>query len=73
MIEDILLMKRANFDAVRTAHYPNDPRWYGLCDCYGLYVIAEANVEAHGLGQNEGEGVGWRPEWAASIVAPGLL
>ena len=69
MLEDILLMKRANFDAVRTAHYPNDPRWYGLCDCYGLYVIAEANVEAHGLGQNEGEGVGWRPEWAASIVA----
>jgi beta-galactosidase len=49
MIEDILLMKRFNINAVRTCHYPDDPRWYDLCDQYGLYVIDEANVESHGL------------------------
>ena len=47
MIRDIRLMKQHNFNAVRNAHYPNDPRWYALCDEYGLYVIDEANVEAH--------------------------
>ncbi len=47
MIRDIELMKRHNFNAVRNAHYPNDRRWYELCDRYGLYVIDEANVEAH--------------------------
>jgi len=47
MIRDIELMKRHNFNAVRTAHSPNDRRWYDLCDAYGLYVIDEANVEAH--------------------------
>jgi beta-galactosidase len=47
MISDILLMKRFNFNAVRTSHYPNDPRWYELCDEYGLYVIDEANIEGH--------------------------
>ena len=49
MIEDITLMKRNNINAVRTSHYPNDPRWYDLCDEYGLYVMDEANVETHGL------------------------
>lgn len=47
MVEDILLMKRHNFNAVRTSHYPNDERWYELCDRYGLYVMDEANVETH--------------------------
>ncbi|MEM6853759.1 MAG: glycoside hydrolase family 2 TIM barrel-domain containing protein [Planctomycetota bacterium] len=47
MVRDILLMKQHNFNAVRNAHYPNDRRWYELCDHYGLYVIDEANVEAH--------------------------
>ena len=47
MVEDILLMKRHNFNAVRTCHYPNDERWYELCDRYGLYVMDEANVETH--------------------------
>lgn len=47
MIADIRLMKQFNFNAVRTAHYPNDPRWYELCDEYGIYVIDEANVESH--------------------------
>lgn len=48
MIEDIKLMKQHNFNAVRCAHYPNDPRWYALCDEYGLYVVDEANLETHG-------------------------
>ena len=49
MIEDILLLKQNNFNAVRTAHYPNHPRWYELCDEYGLYVVDEANIETHGM------------------------
>jgi len=49
MIEDIKLMKRFNINTVRTSHYPNDPRWYDLCDRYGIYVIDEANLESHGL------------------------
>lgn len=47
MLQDVRLMKRFNFNAVRTSHYPNDPRWLDLCDEYGLYVIDEANLEAH--------------------------
>jgi beta-galactosidase len=47
MLADIKLMKQFNFNAVRTAHYPNCPRWYELCDEYGIYVIDEANVESH--------------------------
>ena len=50
MIEDIRLMKRFNVNAVRTCHYPDDPRWYDLCDQYGIYVCAEANQESHGFG-----------------------
>ncbi|GLG00124.1 beta-galactosidase [Alicyclobacillus hesperidum subsp. aegles] len=49
MVEDILLMKRHNINAVRTSHYPNDPRFYELCDLYGLYVIDEADLECHGF------------------------
>jgi len=49
MIQDILLMKRFNVNAVRTCHYPDDPRWYDLCDQYGLYLIDEANIESHGV------------------------
>jgi len=47
---DAVLMKQLNFNAVRTSHYPNDPRWLELCDEYGLYVIAEADLETHGIG-----------------------
>ena len=47
MLEDILLMKKHNFNAVRASHYPNDERWYELCDQYGLYVMDEANIENH--------------------------
>ncbi|MBR9873745.1 MAG: beta-galactosidase [Vibrionaceae bacterium] len=49
MIRDICLMKQHNFNAVRTSHYPNHPRWYELCDQYGLYVCDEANIETHGM------------------------
>ena len=48
MVQDIQLMKQHNFNAVRTAHYPHHPRWYALCDEYGLYLIDEANIETHG-------------------------
>ncbi len=48
MLEDILIMKRHNINAVRTSHYPNQPLWYQLCDEYGLYVIDENNLESHG-------------------------
>ena len=47
MIEDIRLLKRYNFNAVRTAHYPNDPQWYDLCDRYGILLVDEANIESH--------------------------
>lgn len=53
MIQDIRLMKEHNINAVRTSHYPNDPRWYDLCDKYGIYVVAEANIESHGMGYGE--------------------
>ena len=53
MIQDIKIMKQLNINAVRTCHYPDDPRWYDLCDEYGLYITAEANLESHGMGYNE--------------------
>lgn len=53
MLKDILLMKQYNINAVRTSHYPNDERWYHLCDEYGLYVQDEANVESHAYGAND--------------------
>ena len=49
MENDVLLMKRFNFNAVRTSHYPNDPYFYDMCDKYGIYVLDEANIETHGL------------------------
>ncbi|MBE2212934.1 MAG: DUF4981 domain-containing protein [Opitutaceae bacterium] len=64
MRQDIALMKEANINAVRTAHYPNDPRWYDLCDEFGLYVMDEADLETHGLrGQLASE-----PRWAAAFL-----
>lgn len=53
MIRDIKVMKSLNINTVRTCHYPDDPRWYELCDKYGLYVIAECNIESHGMGYGE--------------------
>lgn len=53
MKQDIQIMKQLNINAVRTSHYPDDPRWYELCDEAGLYVVAEANLESHGMGYGE--------------------
>ncbi len=53
MIQDIKIMKQLNINAVRTCHYPDDPRWYDLCDKYGIYVCAEANFESHGMGYGD--------------------
>jgi len=53
MIQDLLVMKRHNVNAVRTCHYPNQPAWYDLCDRYGLYLIDEANIESHGMGYGD--------------------
>ena len=50
MLQDILRMKQLNINAVRTCHYPDDNLWYDLCDQYGIYVVAEANIESHGMG-----------------------
>lgn len=53
MIQDIKIMKQLNINAVRTCHYPDDPRWYDLCDEYGIYLTAESNLESHGMGYRE--------------------
>ena len=53
MIQDIKIMKQLNVNAVRTCHYPDDPRWYDLCDEYGLYLTAESNLESHGMGYGD--------------------
>ncbi len=53
MLQDIRIMKQLNINAVRTAHYPNNNLWYELCDKYGIYVVAEANVESHGMGYGD--------------------
>ena len=53
MIQDIKIMKYLNINAVRTCHYPDDPRWYDLCDEYGIYLTAESNLESHGMGYGD--------------------
>ncbi len=74
MEEDVKLLKRLNFNAVRTSHYPNHPYWYYLCDKYGIYVIDEANIECHGLAnyQRPGEPVvnepANNPEWLPAFM-----
>lgn len=67
MIADIVLMKKSNVDTVRTCHYPDHRLWYDLCDRYGLYVVAEANVEGHEPGYGD-QGLGRFKEWEHSIV-----
>lgn len=64
MIQDILLMKQANMNAVRTSHYPNVSRWYELCDSLGLYVMDEANIEEHGLRGT----LASTPDWHAAFM-----
>ena len=73
MVKDVTLMKRHNINAVRTSHYPNDPRWYDLCDQYGIYLINETNLESHGtwsFGQTTlGDTVpGSKPEWTENVL-----
>ncbi|NLG25805.1 MAG: DUF4981 domain-containing protein [Clostridiales bacterium] len=75
MLQDVILMKRNNVNTVRTAHYPNDPRWLDLCDEYGLYVIDEADLETHGCGVLEWMGekdayhlLARDPAWRAAFV-----
>ncbi|MFT6150338.1 MAG: beta-galactosidase/beta-glucuronidase, partial [Saprospiraceae bacterium] len=72
MITDIKLMKQHNINSVRNAHYPNHYRWYELCDEYGLYVMDEANVEAHHLWFYEGWKPMERPELVAAVVDRGI-
>ncbi|MFD0796117.1 glycoside hydrolase family 2 TIM barrel-domain containing protein [Maribacter chungangensis] len=63
MEKDIKLMKRNNINAVRSAHYPNDPYWLELCDRYGLYVVDEANIESHPLAIDENTQIGNEMSW----------
>jgi len=65
MVEDIILMKRNNINAVRTSHYPNHPKWYDLCDKYGIYVVDECNLESHGLRTTLPKSL---PEWTKACV-----
>jgi len=67
MIRDVALMKHFNINTVRTSHYPDDPRWYDLCDRFGLYVIDEANIESHGMGYG-GESLAKDPKWKDAHV-----
>ena len=53
MLQDIRIMKEMNINAVRTCHYPDDAYWYELCDKYGIYMVAEANIESHGMGYGD--------------------
>lgn len=64
MVQDIKLMKQFNFNAVRTSHYPNDERWYDLCDEYGIYIMDEANLETHGVGSLLSQ----HPDWTNAYL-----
>ena len=66
MIRDIRIMKELNINAVRTCHYPDDPRWLSLCDRFGLYVVDEGNIESHGMGYKDGETLAQDPQFAAA-------
>ena len=73
MVRDIQLMKEFNINAVRNSHYPNNPLWYKLCDQYGIYLVDEANVEIHGMGDLPGRfdttvHPAYLPQWAPSIA-----
>jgi beta-galactosidase len=68
MIRDIELMKQHNINTVRTSHYPNCSLWYDLCDRYGLYIIAEANLEAHGMGAFSNHVLLHDPSWEEALL-----
>lgn len=66
--EDLLQMKRHNINAIRTSHYPNDPAFYDLCDEYGFFVMAEADMESHGFTYSQGKNPSMWPDWEKPIV-----
>ncbi|WP_369047968.1 glycoside hydrolase family 2 TIM barrel-domain containing protein [Tenacibaculum sp. UWU-22] len=68
MMKDIQLLKQLNFNAVRTSHYPNDPRWYDLCDKFGIYVLDEANIETHGIGSKLASEARWLNTYMQRMV-----
>jgi beta-galactosidase len=66
MVQDITIFKQFNINALRTSHYPNDPRTYDLCDEYGIYVLDEANVESHGVRRKLPDS---DPKWTNAVVS----
>ena len=68
MLQDILLMKRHNINTVRTSHYPDDPRWYDLCDEYGIYLLDEADLETHGFGYSPPDIPARLPLWRRAFL-----
>lgn len=68
MVEDIVQMKRHNINAIRTSHYANEPRFYEICDRYGLYVLGETDLESHGFGYEKGKNPTMWPEWEKACV-----
>ncbi len=68
MVEDLLVLKRHNINAIRTCHYPDDPKFYDLCDEYGFYVLCEADLETHGFGYDEGKNPSMWPDWEKPFV-----
>lgn len=70
MVQDILLMKQNNFNAVRCSHYPNVALWYQLCNRFGLYVVDEANIETHGMMPMSrlSDDVSWLPAYSARVA-----
>ncbi len=76
MVEDLLLLKRANVNCIRTSHYPNDPRFLDLCEALGFYIVDEADIETHGMGFNTDADWDWMrwsmlstiDEWEAAYV-----
>ncbi len=68
MLEDLLLMKQHNINAIRTSHYLNDPRFFHLCDRLGFYLVSEADLESHGFGYEQGKNPTMWPEWEDACV-----
>jgi beta-galactosidase len=68
MLEDIRLMQRFNINAVRTCHYPNQSRWYDLCDLHGIYVFDEANIESHGVWDRPTRDPAWRQAFTERVA-----
>ena len=68
MIKDLELIKRGNVNFIRNAHYPNDPRWYELCDQYGIMIMDEPNIESHGLSYLRKVLPADLPEWSKACI-----